>query len=371
MVRPYLPVAAELYETDNLVMRGSRIVIPPPLREEMLGQIHSAHQGISKCRERARRSVWWPGISQELARVVQNCRECCKAQTQRAQPLMPSPLPELPWQKVATDLFQWKQSTFLLIVDYYSRFIEIARLSNAPTAEEVVTHTKSIFARHGIPECVISDNGPQYTSGLYEEFSKCYQFKHITSSPYFPQSNGEAERAVGTIKRMMAKCEDPYLALLEYRSTPLQIGYSPSELLMGRTLRSTIPMTRGQRMPRLIDRDTVRVRDKELKAKQKRDHDSHHGVRSLPPLNSGDEVWIPDRQEEACVAQEVGPQSYEVTTPEGSYRRNRRDLIRLPDPPNRAESPAHPPGQPSECRELRRSGRTSRPPTRLDPSWTN
>ena len=144
-VRPYLPVAAELYEANNLLLRGSRIVIPPSLREEMLGRIHSAHQGITKCRERARRSVWWPGISQELARVVQNCRECCKAQTQRAQPLTPSPLPELPWQKVATDLFQWKQKTFLLIVDYYSRFIEIARLTNA-TAEEVVTHTKSIFA---------------------------------------------------------------------------------------------------------------------------------------------------------------------------------------------------------------------------------
>lgn len=143
---------------------------------------------------------------------------------------------------------------------------------------------------------------------------------------------------------------------------------------MGRNLRSTILTTRRQRILKLIDRDTVRVLDERLKAKQKRDHDCHHGVRSLPPLNPGEKVWIPDRQEEASVAQEVGPESYQMTTPEGSYCRNRRDLIRLPSPPSRAESPVESPaqssGQPSEFRELRRSGRTSRPPTRLDPSWT-
>ena len=144
-VKPYFPVAAELFEADNLLMRGSRIVIPPSLHEETLGQIHSSHQGISKCRERARQSVWWPGISKELERVVQRCTECCKAQSQRAQPLVPTSLPELPWQKVATDLFQWKQKTFLLVIDYYSRYIEVARL-NKSTAEEVVAYTKSIFA---------------------------------------------------------------------------------------------------------------------------------------------------------------------------------------------------------------------------------
>lgn len=140
-VKPYLPVAAELSEVDSLLMRGSRIVIPPPLHKEILGCLHSSHQGITKCRERARQSVWWPGISQELATVVQNCTECCKAQNQRAQPLVPTPLPDLPWQMVGTDLFEWHEQTYLLIVDYYSRYIEIARLRNT-TAEEVITHTE-------------------------------------------------------------------------------------------------------------------------------------------------------------------------------------------------------------------------------------
>ena len=73
-------------------------------------------------------------------------------------------------------MFEWKKTTYLLIVDYYSWYIEIARLHNT-TANEVILHTKSIFARHGIPEVVITDNGPQYTSEQFAEFAKEYQFQ--------------------------------------------------------------------------------------------------------------------------------------------------------------------------------------------------
>ncbi len=135
-----------------------------------------------------------------------------------------------------------------MIVDYFSRFIEIARLKQL-TADEVITHAKSIFARHGIPESVVSDNGPQYSSEAFKQFAKDFQFEHLTSSPYFPQSNGEAERAVQTIKNLLRKKGDPYLALLAYRATPLEAGYSPSELLMSRKLRTTIPTTRDHRVP--------------------------------------------------------------------------------------------------------------------------
>ena len=91
----------------------------------MLGKVHKGHLGIAKCRERARQSIWWPGMSTELEKVVKNGVECCKTQ-KRHQPLIPSPLPDLPWQRVATDLYEWKQQMYLLVVDYYSRYIEIA-----------------------------------------------------------------------------------------------------------------------------------------------------------------------------------------------------------------------------------------------------
>ena len=139
-------------------------------------------------------------VSREtLEHLVSSCEICVKAQAQRAQPLTPSPLPDLPWQRIATDLFQWKDSTYLLLVDSYSRYIEIARLDRT-TAAEVITRMKSIFVRHGIPELVESDNGPQYSCQSFNEFAENYQFRHKTSSPYYPQGNGEAERAVKTIK---------------------------------------------------------------------------------------------------------------------------------------------------------------------------
>ena len=198
-LRKYLPMAAEISLDNNLLLRGSCIVIPPSLRQNILSRVHEGHQGITKCRERARNSVWWPGISRDLEHLVSSCEICVKAQAQRAQPLTPSPLPHLPWQRIATDLFQWKDSTYLLLVDYYSRYIEIARLDRT-TAAEVITRMKSIFARHGIPELVVPDNGPQYSCQSFKEFAEDYQFYHKTSSPYYPQGNGGAERAVKTIK---------------------------------------------------------------------------------------------------------------------------------------------------------------------------
>jgi len=157
----------------------------------------------------------------------------------------------------------------------------------------------------GAEVTVISDNGPQYDSEAYATFAKDYQFHHITSSPYFPQSNGEAERAVGTVKNLLKKSDDPYLALLSYRATPLQNGYSPSELLMCRILRTTVPSTRSQRVPKVPDAVSLRAKDERLKSRQKLNFDSHHGARELPPLAPGDTVWVPYCESEGSAGKEV------------------------------------------------------------------
>ena len=121
---------------------------------------------------------------------------------------------------------------------------------------------KSIFARHGIPEKVISDNGPQFSSHEFSQFASTYCFEYVTSSPYFPQSNGEAERAVQTIKGLLKKADDPYAALLAYRNTPLHLGYSPAQLLMSRRLRTSVPTIRSLREPVVPDQFTVSQQDK-------------------------------------------------------------------------------------------------------------
>ena len=238
-------------------------------------------------------------------------------------------MPANPWQKVGTDLFVWDNATYLLVVDYYSHFIEIAKLSRT-TSQGVIDHLKSIFARHGIPQVVVSDNGPQYASSLFKDFANQYGFHHNTSSPRYPQANGEAERAVQTVKRLLLKSKDPYLALLSYRSTPLKIGYSPAELLMGRNLRSNLPTTQQQLKPHTPNQKKVRFKDLNIEESQKRYYDRRHRVKDMPPLRTGVGVWIPDQDIHGTVQAEHSTRSYTVCTPSGIIRQNRRDLNLYP-----------------------------------------
>jgi transposase InsO family protein len=130
---------------------------------------------------------------------------------------------------------------YLLVVDYFSRYMEVQTLSTT-TSASIIQALKAIFSRHGIPATVIIDNGPQYSSEAFRFFSQEYNFNHVTSSSHYPQSNGLAERMVRTAKALPSKSSDPYLALLAYRSTPLPwCGLSPAELLMGRKIRSEVP----------------------------------------------------------------------------------------------------------------------------------
>ena len=385
-LKKFYPVAAELSVQNGLLLRGSRLVIPVSMQIEILKKLHVGHQGIRKCRERAKQAVWWPGISKQLEKLIRECPKCIKFRVQRAEPLIPSALPSLPWQKVGTDLFEWERNTYLLIVDYYSRWIEIAKLTGL-TANSVINHTKSIFARYGIPETVISDNGPQFSSDAYAQFAREYGFKHSTSSPNHPQGNGEAERGVQTIKNLLKKEGDPYLALLAYRSTPLEIGYSPSELLMSRKLRTTVPMTVSQRKPKTPDFSRVVARDKQLKQRQKVNHDAHHGVRELPALTPGESVWVTDREESGEVIEETATRSYTVETPGGQFRRNRRYLNRSSpssetntEPDNtasenensgsRSEPENETVASPIAHQTRSRHSRTLKPPERFDNSWT-
>ena len=109
---------------------------------------------------------------------------------------------------------------------------------------------KDMFARHGIPRYVMSDNGPQFRSAEYATFAEAYGFELMYSSRQHPKSNGQAERCVQTVKRMIKKCDadgsDIQLALLNYRNTLLEaVGASPTQLLTSRRLRSRLPITRA------------------------------------------------------------------------------------------------------------------------------
>jgi hypothetical protein len=208
-----------------------------------------------------------------------------------------------------------------------------------------------MFAVHGIPDIVMSDNGPQFSSELFSKFAATYGFIGTTSSPRYPQSNGEVERAVQTVKDLLKKNEDPYLALLTYRSTPLQNNLSPSELLMGRRLRTQLPVLPNTLRPRLQDGDLQKVRKREeiYRSNQKRNFDLRHKTRELPTLQSGDKVWIRDQNRNGQILRNANqPRSYIVQTEQGTVRRNRKALVSTSQP----EIPLYQPDQPtSDSRE--------------------
>ena len=155
------------------------------------------------------------------------------------------------------------------MVDYYSRYVEVEKLDDTKS-RTVVNHTKSIFARHGIPSV---GRSPQYSAQEYQKFSKEWKFEHQTSSPYYPKSNGLAEKAVQTVKMLLTKAKadgkDPYLSLLEYRNTPIDDVGSPAQLLMSR-IHTILPNTLSQRQPRVVDPRKVEERLKKKKEHHKK-----------------------------------------------------------------------------------------------------
>ena len=216
----YSSIKHELTICNDILMYKCRIVIPKSMQKQILDSIHEGHQGIVKCRAFAKSTVWWPGISKDIQDKINECSICEKYREDKTEPLKPTETPEYPWQKVGSDLFEWEEKHYLIIVDYFSRWIEIAMLRNL-SSKATIEHFKSIFARFGIPEVVVSDNGPQYDSYEFKLFEKNYGFHHHRTDPMRPQGNGEAERAVKRIKNLLRKSSDPYMALLNYRSTPL------------------------------------------------------------------------------------------------------------------------------------------------------
>ena len=258
------------------------IVVPKSLQRQKVEKIHHGHQGIQKCRPKASTAEWWPLMSSQIDTVEKSCVECSKHGRVNCEPMISTPMPVYPWQVVGSDLFNHKGTTYLLVVDYFSRHPEIFKLSTT-TSQGIINALQPLFARHRVPEILRSANDPQYVSQEITKFSVDYGFQQIISNPHHPKSNGLAERTVQTIKAMLEKSTDPFLALLSYRATALQwCGLRPSELLMGRHIRTTLPQVTQYLTPNWSLLKSVCQQDKKYKSVQNRNYDRYHKACPLP-----------------------------------------------------------------------------------------
>ena len=164
-------------------------------------------------------------MSAQIEDTVSNCTVCSRYQRSNPnEPLLPHKPPHRPWEKVGADLCELDGRAYLVLVDYYSNFIKIDYLKET-TSTQVIKCCKLQFVRYGIPDIFFTDNGPQFSSQQFHDFASAYDFKHQTSSSHYPRSNGKVEKAVQTVKNILKKArdsrQDPYLALLALRNTPI------------------------------------------------------------------------------------------------------------------------------------------------------
>jgi len=336
--RIFFQYRGELTIQNGLITKANRIYVTPDMRHELLDKIHEGHFGVVKCRSRAKESIWWPGISTQISEKVAKCTTCIQHRNTPTEPLIPTPMPEYPYQKIGADLCEVRGSNFLVVTDYFSRYIEIAHLQTQ-TAHEVIVKMKNFMARWGIPEVVRSDNGPCFKAFEFAEFARDFKFQHSTSSPTFAQSNGQAESGVKIAKKILIKNEDSNLGLLTYRTIKLECGYSPAELIMGRTPRSSIPQIKNKFIPEWSYIEDFKAKRQVEIEKQTINFNQRHRVHESKPIEANDRVWITNQK---CFGKVVNigpePRSYVIQGDNNQiYRRNRAHLI-LVDKENLADA---------------------------------
>ena len=169
---PYYDKRSELIEDKGLVFLGERLLVPPSPRKEMLKQIHRSHIGIEGCLRRAREVLYWPLMNSEVKDFVSKCSICQSYKPDQCrEELQPYPIPSRPWSMLGADFFDLGQQQFFIVVDYWSGFFEVQEVKVASSAS-VIAVCKVQFARHGIPDVLITDNGTQFTSSAFSVFVK-------------------------------------------------------------------------------------------------------------------------------------------------------------------------------------------------------
>ena len=190
--------------------------------------------------------MFWPCINGAIDKMISQCSTCTQKyqQRNRRELLIPQQVPERPWATVAADIFHYKGRDYLLLVEHYSKYHEVARLT-CKNSEAVILAMKDMFACHGIPESLITDNMP-FNGLKFKNLVSEREMDVVTSSPNCPKSNGLLERNVQTIMQLLKKADeskqDAFLASLEFRNSPIGgMEESPAELLMSGKLRTRLP----------------------------------------------------------------------------------------------------------------------------------
>ncbi|XP_062540738.1 uncharacterized protein K02A2.6-like [Armigeres subalbatus] len=253
-------------------MFGERLVIPSNFRKRCLHHLHRGHPGIQRMKAIARSYVYWPSLDEDIVAHVNSCHHCAAVAKSpaKSEPLS-WPKSTYPWQRVHVDYASPIEGEyFLLSVDAHSKWVEIVK-TKSTTTSTTIGILRSLFARFGMPETLVSDNGSQFASADFRRYYLENGVQHITTAPYHPQSNGQAERFVDIFKRSVKKIREGKrtiqealdVFLLTYRTTPNPAtpeGKSPSEAMFGRKIRTSLDLLRPTTIPTVVCSEETKTR---------------------------------------------------------------------------------------------------------------
>ena len=298
-LRSYFGMKDDLYLVDNVPFKGHKMLIPKYLRPSVLDGLHAGNQGVSGMLANARSHFFWPGLDAALRQLRAQCKQCNEqAPSQQSEPMILTPPPEYPFEKTAADLFDLSGHTFLAYADRFSGWLEVERLPSS-----AFRHLQKVFLRYfstyGVPKEISDDGGPPFNGEEYKCFLRKWDVNHRLSSVAYPQSNGRAEAAVKSAKRILLGNINPVTgaldtesaakAIMAHRNTPAQgTGVSPAELLFGRNLRDHLP-----RVDRKLRQEWQEISEMRAQALARRAViDIEKKGQELPQLQRGDSVQV-------------------------------------------------------------------------------
>jgi len=380
--RRYWQVRHHLTVEEDLIVHGCRLVIPAEMRKSILEQLHMSHQGIVRTKQRARNTLYWPGMDNDIENLIAACSQCQDyLQSNSKEPLQLKPKPARPFQEVAVDFCYHAGRHYLVWVDCYSDWPIIAPMGRDITTKHLLATLVEIFSQTAVPDIMWTDRGPQFTARSFQSFAQQWGFKHCTSTPHYPQSNGKAEAAVKSMKKLIrAAWNGRYLeeetlcrALLQYRNTPSRKdGMSPAQKLYGHPIQDSLPTHPRAFAPEW--QHSTEQTEQATQASEKAASEYYNATaHSLPDIKVGSHVAVQNPRTKLWdtygVVKFIGPhRQYHIQTRKGTVLlRNRRYI--------RRRVPASIPVGQSVTRQPtlpRRSSRPRKPAKRLieDPSWT-
>lgn len=250
---PYFNRKESISLDRGCLLYNHRVIIPEPLRRQVLRELHEGHLGVVKMKNTARSFVYWPQIDADIESLCRECTACCQ---QRSEPprSVPHPwaFPARPWQRIHIDFAEFQGKHYLVTVDAHSKWIEVQKMGTT-TATATILKLREQFARFGLPTQLVSDGGPPFASNEFADFTSKNLIVHTITSPHRPAGNGAAENAVKSVKRSMKKAVhegvdvDTAITkfLFRYRNSEhATTGVCPAEAMLGRRLRSRLDAVR-------------------------------------------------------------------------------------------------------------------------------